>query len=571
MSQLKAVLGPTNTGKTHYAIERMLGHSSGMIGLPLRLLAREVYDKVVAQKGTAATALITGEERIWPKSARYFICTVEAMPVHQSVEFMAIDEIQLAEDADRGHIFTDRLLHARGTGETLLLGAETMRPILRTLDLDVDSEPRERFSDLIYAGPIKVTKLPKRSAIVAFSSEQVYAIAELLRRQKGGAAVIMGALSPRTRNAQVELYQSGEVDYLVATDAIGMGLNLDVDHIAFAASSKFDGRRQRPLRPSEMAQIAGRAGRFRSQGTFGETGECATFEPELVRRIENHTFNPVERLEWRNSALDFKSLPALMASLSRPSGNVVLRQNPNALDEWILRRMAVEPEIERTTGQAYVRRLWDLCRLPDFRKAGHEGHYKLVQGLAQHLADPDARLSDAAMENRMQRLDQTLGDIPALQQRLAAIRTWTYTAYRDDWVENAPVWRDKAREIEDKLSDALHEALTERFVDRRTTALLAGLNKDYALMTDLTPEGEISVEGHVVGRLLGLTFEPDTTARTLEGKAVRNALDAPGGSLRDVSRTSEAFSPKIARNSFSSGVIGLSPFGVTLPTRISPA
>jgi len=523
MSQLKAVLGPTNTGKTHYAIERMLGHSSGMIGLPLRLLAREVYDKIVAQKGVAAAALITGEERIWPKSARYFICTVEAMPVHQPVEFMAIDEIQLAEDADRGHIFTDRLLHARGTGETLLLGAETMRPILRALDLDVDSEPRERFSDLIYAGPVKVTKLPKRSAIVAFSSEQVYTIAELLRRQKGGAAVIMGALSPRTRNAQVDLYQSGEVDYLVATDAIGMGLNLDVDHIAFAASSKFDGRRQRPLHPSEMAQIAGRAGRFRSQGTFGETGECAAFDPELVRRIENHTFNPVERLEWRNSALDFKSLPALMASLSRPSGNIILRQNPNALDEWILRRMAVEPEIESLTGAARVRRLWDLCRLPDFRKAGHEGHYKLVQGLVEHLADPDARLSDAAMENRMRRLDQTLGDIPALQQRLAAIRTWTYTAYRDDWVENAPVWRDKAREIEDKLSDALHEALTARFVDRRTTALLAGLNKDYALMTDLTPEGEISVEGHVVGRLLGLTFEPDTTARTLEGKAVRNA------------------------------------------------
>lgn len=524
MRPIKAVLGPTNTGKTHYAIERMLGHSSGMIGLPLRLLAREVYDKVVAQKGVSAAALITGEERIWPPTARYFICTVEAMPVHQPVEFMAIDEIQLAEDSDRGHIFTDRLLHARGTGETLLLGAETMRPLLRTLELDAESEPRERFSELVYAGPINVTKLPRRSAIVAFSSEQVYAIAELLRRQKGGAAVIMGALSPRTRNAQVELYQSGEVDYLVATDAIGMGLNLDVDHIAFAAATKFDGRRQRYLKPSEMAQIAGRAGRFRAQGSFGETADCPPFDQDLVHRIENHTFEPIERLEWRNSALNFESLPALMTSLSRPSGNIVLRQNPNALDEWTLRRIALEPEIASyTMGAARVRRLWDLCRLPDFRKAGHEGHYKLVHALTEHLADPDARLSDRAMANRMQRLDQTIGDISALQERLAAIRTWTYAAYRDDWLENAAFWRDKATDLEDKLSDALHEALTARFVDRRTTALLAGLKKDHALMTEMTPEGEISVEGHIIGRLQGLNFQPDTTARTLEGKAVRNA------------------------------------------------
>lgn len=527
MSQLRAVLGPTNTGKTHYAIERMLGHASGMIGLPLRLLAREVYDKVVAQKGAAAAALITGEERIWPRSARYFICTVEAMPVSQPVEFMAVDEIQLAEDADRGHVFTDRLLNARGSGETLLLGAETMRPILRTLDLDADTEPRERFSDLSYSGPIKVTKLPKRSAIVAFSSEQIYAIAELIRRQKGGAAVIMGALSPRTRNAQVDLYQSGEVDYLVATDAIGMGLNLDVDHIAFAASSKFDGRRHRALRPSEMAQIAGRAGRFRNQGTFGETGDCRPFEPELVSGIENHIFNPVERIEWRNSDLDFANLETLMTSLSQPSGDIVLRQNPNALDEWTLRRLAVEPGLaDSANTAARVRRLWDLCRLPDFRKAGHEGHFRLVQSLHDHLADPNARLSDDAMANRMQRLTDDGGDIPALQEKLAAIRTWSYAAYRDDWLDNPELWRDKARQIEDKLSDALHEALTARFVDRRTTALLAGLKKDHALMTELTPDGEISVEGHIVGRLKGLTFEPDTTARTVEGKTVRSAAQA---------------------------------------------
>jgi len=527
MSQLKAVLGPTNTGKTHYAIERMLGHRSGMIGLPLRLLAREVYDKVVALKGEASAALITGEERIWPETARYLVCTVEAMPVHHPVAFMAIDEIQLAEDTDRGHVFTDRLLHARGTEETLLLGADTMRPVLDALDLGSDSERRERFSELSYAGPVKVTKLPKRSAIVAFSSEQVYAIAELLRRQKGGAAVIMGALSPRTRNAQVELYQSGEVDFLVATDAIGMGLNLDVDHIAFAASTKFDGRRHRPLRPSEMAQIAGRAGRFRNLGTFGETGECAPFEDELVHRIENHTFEPVASLEWRNSALDLTSLSGLMATLAKPSGTPVLRQNPNALDEWVLRRIALEPDVEQSTmGEARVRRLWDLCRLPDFRKAGHEGHFRLVQSLYEHLAEPDARLSDVAMANRMERLADDQGDIPALQQRLAAIRTWTYAAYRDDWLVNPALWRDKARALEDRLSDALHAALTERFVDRRTTALLAGLKKDFALMTELMPDGQISVEGHVVGRLNGLVFEADTTARTVEGKAVRSAAQS---------------------------------------------
>lgn len=527
MPHLKAVLGPTNTGKTHYAIERMLGHRSGMIGLPLRLLAREVYDKIVARKGEAATALITGEERIWPETAQYLVCTVEAMPVHHPVAFMAIDEIQLAEDTDRGHIFTDRLLHARGTEETLLLGAETMRAVLQELDLGSEAERRERFSELSYAGPIKVTKLPKRSAIVAFSSEQVYAIAELLRRQKGGAAVIMGALSPRTRNAQVELYQSGEVDYLVATDAIGMGLNLDVDHIAFAAATKFDGRRQRRLRPSEMAQIAGRAGRFRNLGTFGETGDCKPFEEELVRRIENHTFEPVSSLEWRNSALDLSSLERLMTTLAISSGTPILRQNPNALDEWVLRRMAVEPDLaDNDLGEGEVRRLWDLCRLPDFRKAGHEGHFRIVQSLYDHLADPEARLSDVAMANRMERLADAQGDIPTLQQRLAAIRTWTYAAYRDDWLENPELWRDKARALEDRLSDALHEALTERFVDRRTTALLAGLKKDYALMTELTPDGQITVEGHPVGRLNGLVFEADTQERTVEGKTVRLAAQS---------------------------------------------
>lgn len=524
MSSLKAVLGPTNTGKTHYAIERMMGHGTGMIGLPLRLLAREVYDRVVKAKGERAVALITGEERIEPPGARYWVCTVESMPMHKRVDFLAVDEIQLAEDDDRGHVFTDRILNARGNAETMLLGAETMRGVLRDLDLDVDTTARERFSELRYAGPAKVTKLPKRTAIVAFSTDQVYAIGELLKRQKGGAAIVMGALSPRTRNAQVALYQSGEVDYLVATDAIGMGLNLDVDRIAFAARSKFDGRRHRWLSPAEAGQIAGRAGRFRTDGEFGETGDCPPFEEDMIHAIEENRFDPVDELQWRNSDLDFRSIKTLIASLARPSGHPALRQNPHALDEWVLRRMAEDADIgPEVRGERKVRRLWDLARLPDFRKAGHEGHGRLVLGLAETLADPDARLGDTAMAKRLDNLEANVPDIASLQHRLAMIRTWTYAAHRDDWLENPAYWRERTREIEDRLSDALHAALTLRFVDRRTTALLAGLKREDLLVTELSETGDVTVEGHVVGKLVGLHFEPASTAQTLEGRAVRSA------------------------------------------------
>ena len=527
MTILKAVLGPTNTGKTHYAIERMAAHSSGMIGLPLRLLAREVYDRMVERKGEASCALITGEERIEPDTARYFICTVESMPVQKQVEFLAIDEIQLAEDEDRGHIYTDRILHARGTAETLLLGADTMRGVLRDLDLDFDSDVRERFSELTYGGRMKLTKLPKRTAIVAFSADDVYAIAELLRRQKGGAAVVMGALSPRTRNAQVALYQQGEVDYLVATDAIGMGLNLDVDRVAFAARYKYDGRRRRALTAAEAGQVAGRAGRFRDNGEFGETADCLPFEEEDIKRIEDHNFEPVDTLQWRSSDLHFASIKTLIASLSKSSGHPCLRQNPHALDEWVLRRMAEDEAIgPEVRGERIVRRLWDLARLPDFRKAGFEGHGRLVLGLAETLKDPDARLGDEAMEKRLGALSLTTGDIAQLQQRLAMIRTWTYISFRDDWLENPKKWRGRTREIEDTLSDALHEALTHRFVDRRTTALLAKLKSDEVLEGKMSDSGDVTVDGHVVGKLVGLKFEPASRSQSLEGKAVRGAAEA---------------------------------------------
>ena len=495
-----------------------------MIGLPLRLLAREIYDRMVKLKGARACALITGEERIWPEGARYLACTVEAMPVGEGADFVAIDEIQLAQDPDRGYVFTDRILRARGRHETMLLGADTMRPALERLDLHIDSERRERFSQLSYAGPMKITKLPKRSAIVAFSSEEVYAIAELLKRQRGGCAVIMGALSPRTRNAQVELYQSGEVDYIVATDAIGMGLNLDVGHIAFASRRKFDGRQRRFLRADELAQIAGRAGRFRDDGTFGETADCAPFEEETVERIVNHHFEPVEYLNWRNSDLDFGSIDRLLDSLRMPSPDVILRRAPEALDEMTLASVVQDDDVKRgARSPAHVRRLWDLCTLPDFRKHGPDAHLRLVQSFVEKLIEPGARIKDEWLYGQIEPLDRAEGDVDMLQQRLASIRTWTYAANRADWLENAATWVGRTREIEDRLSDALHQALMNRFVDRRTSALLKSLNSEEDAPAEIGPMGEVAIGGHVVGRLDGLVFHGIAADESLSGRALRGA------------------------------------------------
>ncbi len=521
----KAVLGPTNTGKTHLAIERMLGHASGMIGLPLRLLAREVYDRVVAAKGEAAAALITGEEKIAPETARYFVCTVEAMPLDLAVEFLAIDEIQVARDLDRGHVFTDRILHARGFGETMLLGADTMRPMIKKLLPDAEITHRERMSTLAYAGPKKITKLPKRSAVVAFSAEEVYAIAELLRRHRGGAAVVMGALSPRTRNAQVELYQSGEVDFLVATDAIGMGLNMDVDHVAFASRRKFDGHSWRDLRPDEIAQIAGRAGRFTSDGQFGETGECEPFHEEIVERVEAHEFETIEAVQWRNEALKFDSVKNLIASLETPPNRAGLLRVRGADDEFVLRRLLDDSELmDRVRGPEDVRRLWEACQLPDFRKVSKDEHGQLALRIANYIVSPKGRVSSQWIGAEIEKLDRTIGDLDVLQSRLAHIRTWTYAASRADWLEDADDWRMKTREVEDKLSDALHDALTQRFIDRRTSALLKGLKREDALLAGISEEGEVTVEGHFVGRLEGLEFKPDPRSSSdLEGRAVRNA------------------------------------------------
>ncbi len=524
-TRIKAVLGPTNTGKTHLAIERMLGHASGMIGLPLRLLAREVYDRVVAAKGEAAAALITGEEKIVPETARYFVCTVEAMPLDLAVEFLAIDEIQVARDLDRGHVFTDRILNARGFAETMMLGSDTMRPMVRKLLPDAEIIRRERLSTLAYAGPKKITKLPKRSAVVAFSAEEVYAIAELLRRHRGGAAVVMGALSPRTRNAQVKLYQDGEVDFLVATDAIGMGLNMDVDHVAFASRRKFDGRTWRDLRPDEIAQIAGRAGRFTRDGEFGETGECETFDKEIVERVEGHEFESIEAVQWRSAELKFASVEALIASLETPPSRPGLLRVRGADDEFVLRRLLDDVELmDRVRGPDDVKRVWEACQLPDFRKLSKDEHAQLALRIAGYILKQKGRVPSQWIGAEIDKLDRAEGDLDALHMRLAHIRTWTYAASRADWLEDADEWRMRTREVEDKLSDALHEALTQRFIDRRTSALLKGLKREDALLAGISEEGEVTVEGHFVGRLDGLEFKPDPRASSgLEGRAVRNA------------------------------------------------
>ncbi|WP_299884830.1 helicase-related protein [uncultured Ruegeria sp.] len=522
-SRIVAVLGPTNTGKTHYAIERMLGYRTGVIGLPLRLLAREVYDKIVAIRGPSVVALVTGEERIVPPRAQYWVCTVEAMPDGMGADFVAIDEIQLCADPERGHVFTDRLLRARGTNETLFLGADSMRGPIAALVPEAQFHRRERMSQLVYSGSKKISRMPSRSAIVGFSVENVYAIAELLRRQKGGAAVVMGALSPRTRNAQVDLYQNGEVDYLVATDAIGMGLNLDVYHVAFSALSKFDGRRMRPLAPNELAQIAGRAGRGMSDGTFGVTGEAPPLDEGVAQSITDGRFTPIKKLNWRNAALRFGSVDALINSLEvAPDSEHLIKARP-ADDLNVLKSLSAEIEVAaRASDGPSVRLLWDVCRIPDFRGISHAEHASLLEVIFVHLHEGGA-IPDDFMARQIRRIDRTDGDIDALSKRLAYIRTWTYVAQRNSWVRDESHWRAETRAVEDRVSDVLHERLTQRFVDRRTSVLLRRLKQKEALLAEVNDKGEVTVEGEFVGRLEGFRFSPDKSAQGAEAKALKSA------------------------------------------------
>ncbi|MBV8747544.1 MAG: helicase, partial [Xanthobacteraceae bacterium] len=518
-----AVLGPTNTGKTHLAIERMLAHSSGLIGLPLRLLAREVYARVSDRVGKDAVALVTGEERIVPPKARYWVATVEAMPRDLDVAFLAVDEIQLAADLERGHVFTDRILNRRGREETLILGAATMRPMVDKLLPGANVLSRPRLSTLSFAGDKKITRLPRRSAIVAFSTEEVYAIAELIRRQRGGAAVVLGALSPRTRNAQVALYQSGDVDYLVATDAIGMGLNLDVDHVAFASDRKFDGYQYRKLNPIEFAQIAGRAGRATRDGTFGSTGRCPPFEHELVQALEAHAFDPVRVLQWRSNDLDFSSIGALTASLTTNPTLPGLTRAPMAEDIVVLEHASRDEDIRGiATTRAAIERLWEVCQVPDYRKISPAAHAELVTTLYGFLMR-DGKVPDDWFSLQIAQADRTDGGIDTLSTRIAHIRTWTFAANRPDWLGDPEHWQGVARAVEDKLSDALHERLAERFVDRRTSVLMRRLKENAMLETEISKTGDVIVEGHVIGRLEGFRFAPDASAGGSEAKALSGA------------------------------------------------
>ena len=514
---LTLVLGPTNTGKTHLALERMTGYASGMIGFPLRLLARENYDQLVRKLGVGKVGLLTGEERILPVGARYLCCTVESMPLdanadaelaNRRFDFVAVDEVQLAGDRERGHVFTDRILHARGAFETMFMGAETAAPLLKALLPDAKFEFRDRMSRLAYAGPKKLTRLPRRSAIVAFSAADVYQIAEFVKRQRGGAAVVMGRLSPRTRNAQVELYQNGDVDFLIATDAIGMGLNLDLGHVALSADMKFDGRQMRKLLPSEMAQIAGRAGRHMNDGSFGVTDGCHALEPEMIDAIEQHRFAPLRAFYWRSRDLAFSSIDQLLGSLEAPPPLPFLFRKGDALDHQALTALASRDDIRSAvSGARDVRLLWAVASIPDFRQSLHENHYDMLANIFLTLVAKGV-LGNDMVAKAMAQLDRVDGDIDTLMTRLAYIRTWTYITHRSDWTDNPIEWQDRARSIEDRLSDCLHGRLSERFVDKRAAHLSRRLKETKNLIASVKDDGTVLVEGEEVGRLDGFTFHP---------------------------------------------------------------
>jgi ATP-dependent RNA helicase SUPV3L1/SUV3 len=521
---VKAILGPTNTGKTYFAIERMLAHPTGMIGLPLRLLAREVYHRCVERVGEGAVALVTGEERIVPPKPRFWVCTVEAMPMDIRVDCVAIDEIQVAVDFDRGHVFTDRILNARGSMETLLLGSATMAPIIKRLLPHADIIDRPRFSQLTYAGSKKISRQPPRSAIVAFSARQVYAIAELMRRERGGAAVVMGALSPRTRNAQVELYQNGDVDFLVATDAIGMGVNLDIHHVAFADDSKFDGKISRDLTPAEIGQIAGRAGRHARNGTFGVTGGTEAFDEELVVQLETHDFDPVKVLQWRNSQLDFSSIAALQNSLDQVPEHRSLTRVPMAKDQQALEFVSRNEAGQLARGLDGARLLWECCQIPDYQGISPANHGEIVTRIYSDLVKRGKVNADWIAE-QVRFCDNVSGDIDTLSNRIKQIRTWTFVANRKNWLADPSHWREKTRDIEDRLSDALHERLTQRFVDRRTSVLLRHLKDKRMASPEINERGEVRLEGHLIGTLEGFRFTLARNDGDADIKGLRAAAD----------------------------------------------
>ena len=513
--KITALLGPTNTGKTYVAIEKMLQFDSGIFGLPLRLLAREVYDKCIDKIGSEKVALITGEEKIIPNSADYFICTVESMPKNKDVDFVAIDEIQMCADRERGHIFTDRLLHARGKKLTMFLGSQVMAGIIGELIDEVEFEKKERFSKLSYAGYKKISRLDGKVAIIAFSVEEVYAIAELVRRQKGGAALIMGSLSPKTRNSQVGLYQSGDVDYLIATDAIGMGLNMDINEIYFSNLKKFDGKKTRRLNLIEMSQIAGRAGRFKNDGSFGTTGDCENLNSDEIEKIEKHQLPGTKMIYWRNSNLDFKNPETLIASLElKPNKKNLLKVN-DSLDESILRHF-LKKGANNILYHKNLELLWECCQIPDFEKKAYGQHINIIDKVFQFLSTRKKKIPSAFMKEQLQGLEKDHGNIDLLSHRLSNVRTWSYVANKRNWVENSDYWVQLTKNIEDKLSDKLHEELTKSFIDKKVSILSRSLKQDLILKTKINADNKIHIDGQLIGELKGLKFIIELTSKTLD-------------------------------------------------------
>ncbi len=516
-NKITAVLGPTNTGKTHLAIDTMLSFDSGMIGFPLRLLAREVYDKVVLKTGMNKVALITGEEKIIPSNAKYFLCTVESMPIDKELDFVAIDEIQMCSDHERGHIFTDRLLNIRGNKLTMFMGSNTIKNIVSKLDDDIEFINRDRLSKLSYSGHKKISRIDRKTAIIAFSAEEVYAIAELIRRQKGGAAIVMGSLSPKTRNAQVELYQSGDVDFLVATDAIGMGINMDLNHVYFSNLKKFDGKKSRRLNLSEIGQIAGRAGRYLNDGSFGITGQCKEINAEEVDLLENHKFEDLQSLYWRNSNLNFTNSLMLIKSLDEKPNKNWLRKINECEDEKALKFFLRDKNFENIEfNEKKLKLLWECCQIPDFVKKTYGNHYEVISNVFKFLNSKKGKITDDFMRLQLIKLDKLEGNVDSLSNRIANVRTWSYVSNKNNWIENQNYWIEKTKLLEDKLSDRLHEELTKTFIDKRASVLARGLKQDMEFDTKILDNNDVMIDNQFIGKINGLKLELDLKKGALE-------------------------------------------------------
>ncbi len=516
-NKITAVLGPTNTGKTHLAIDTMLSFETGMIGFPLRLLAREVYDKVIKKISLDKVALITGEEKIIPSNAKYFLCTVESMPINKDLEFVGVDEIQMCADHERGHIFTDRLLNMRGSKLTMLMGSNTIKKIITKLHDDVEFIDRERLSKLTYIGHKKISRINRKTAIIAFSAEEVYAIAELIRRQKGGAAIVMGSLSPKTRNAQVELYQSGDVDFLVATDAIGMGINMDLDYIYFSNLKKFDGKKLRKLNLSEIGQIAGRAGRYLNNGSFGITGECKEINPEEVDLLENHKFEEIRTLFWRNSNLNFNNPYSLIKSLEEKPQKEWLRKINECEDEKALKYFLRDKNFENIHfNNKTLNLLWECCQIPDFVKKTYGNHYEVIENVFKFLSSKTGKIPNDFMRIQLMKLDKLDGNVDSLSNRIANVRTWSYVSNKNNWIENQEYWIEKTKLLEDRLSDRLHEELTKTFIDKRASILARGLKQDMEFKTQITENNDVKIDDQFIGKINGLKLELDLKKGALE-------------------------------------------------------